>query len=98
MTTMLEKAARALADLDIRQKRRWDTSEAELERLLPGAIDYNWRDCIPEALAVLQAIRTPDEAMIEAGWETDRGSKCEQDMEPQLVWTAMIDSVIGEQG
>lgn len=64
--TTLEKAARALADLDIRAKRKWDTSEEDLERLLPGGIDYCWREYQPQALAVLNAIREPSDEAVAA--------------------------------
>jgi len=52
----LEKAARALCERDIRNKRRFDTSPEHLEGMLPRSVDFHWRDYVPEARVVCAAL------------------------------------------
>lgn len=56
----LEDAARALAEADIRDKRRWDTTKEDLERIMPSAVDFCWREYLPQVRLVLLSIRPPD--------------------------------------
>lgn len=57
-----------------------------------------WKKCERAAHAVLTAIRTPSEAMINAGAEIDQWVQCEgQDPQPE-VYTAMIDAALAEEG
>ena len=59
---LVEIAARALCEMQIRRVRKWDTEPAELEAMLPGSVDYSWADHIDEARAVLAAIRAAKDA------------------------------------
>ncbi len=71
MTDMREAAARGLCELHIRTVRRHDTPPDELEAMLPGSVDYAWRDFIPQADAVistmLERLRTPSEGVVDRG-------------------------------
>jgi hypothetical protein len=51
--TLREAVARALCKLHIRTVRRHDTPPDELEAMLPGSVDYAWRDFIPQADAAI---------------------------------------------
>ncbi|WP_260927425.1 hypothetical protein [Novosphingobium sp. 9] len=68
-----------------------------------------WMDYLPEVRAVLQAIREPDEAMIEAASHISAGeiSAADTDFRDGLDaaramvvkdWLKMIDAVLGEAG
>lgn len=61
--TLREAVARALCKLHIRTVRRHDTPPDELEAMLPGSVDYAWRDFIPQADAAIatmfERLRTP---------------------------------------
>ena len=65
--TLREAVARALCELHIRTVRRHDTPPDELEAMLPGSVDYAWRDFIPQADAAIatmfERLRTPSEAI-----------------------------------
>lgn len=59
-----------------------------------------WRDYVPDARAVLTAIREPSEGMLEAG--LDKARECTDNWQsvaaclPGHCWTAMIDAALGE--
>lgn len=55
----VEAAARALAELDIRTKRRWDTEPADIERILPEAVDYCWPEYVEQVNAVFRSRSRP---------------------------------------
>ena len=65
--TLREAVARALCELHIRTVRRHDTPPDELEAMLPGSVDYAWRDFIPQADAAIatmfERLRPPSEAI-----------------------------------
>lgn len=76
MRSPLERAARALYNLD---------GYAE-ETALGGA--PRWKDYLPKARAVLEAVREPSGSMMR---ETD------YHREAQQIWHKMIDSVLAEE-
>ncbi len=93
MTTMLEKMARALA-----------MSDGYSEKEINASLGDPRLDVMPlytdQARAALQAIREPDDIMVEAGhysadWTTyqDAGEARES---AKLVWAEMIDSILNE--
>jgi len=88
---IIERAARALCEQHIRKVRGHDTDPTHLEEMIVSAVNYAWRDFIPQARAVLSALREPDEGMIEAG--TDY-----RPVNPQVrakdCWQAMIDQAL----
>jgi hypothetical protein len=56
---IVERAARALCEADIRYKRRHDALPEELEPRIPAAVDYHWRDYVPQVTTVIAAMREP---------------------------------------
>lgn len=62
-TEIVEAMARALIEHQIRLNRKWDASPEELEAMLPCAIDYAWRERIPDAQAAYDAHLSALEAM-----------------------------------
>ena len=61
MSEMVERVARKLCEVAIREARRWDTDPAELDRNMPEAVDYAWRDYEAPARAAIEAMRVePD--------------------------------------
>ena len=77
MTRPLERAARALAEVDPQ-----------------GRGTQYWRDYVPDARAVLTAIRDPSEGMADAG--SKAAAYHGEDGRP--VWQAMIDAALSEDG
>ena len=57
-----------------------------------------WESCVDEARAVLEAIREPDEEMIEAGIEAFRESAgvLVARRDPPIILAAMIDAILSE--
>lgn len=53
---MLEAAARAICELDIRQARQFDTAPARLEEMLTAAVNHAWDAYIDDARAAIEAI------------------------------------------
>lgn len=91
MTTMLEKAAWALSRL---------SSHGEM----PGGVEIEIEDTYDfavQARAVLQAIREPDEAMVEDGamaiWDMEPCGPFDSDKwKAADAYTAMIDAILNE--
>lgn len=79
--TPLERAARALANLDEPDK------EIELA-------DDAWRQYVPDVRALLQSIREPSEAMLDAACVVDDLPR--PNPEAVLHWQAMIDAALEE--
>lgn len=52
----LERAARALAEHDIRMKRKWDTAPERLEEIIPASIDGCWRKYLPQVRVVVSSL------------------------------------------
>ena len=77
--TLREAVARALCELHIRTIRRYDTPAEELEAILPAAVDYAWRDHLPQAdvaiATVFEHLRSPSEEKIEAYFYAYGGSR-----------------------
>lgn len=100
MTTMLEKAARAIA-------LSYYSGDYELE-VAQAYAEADWRDWVNEARAVLMAVREPDEAMTEAGVDAElpggqfgepgfRESSVDESDVP-VIWAAMIDAILADGG
>lgn len=53
MTDLIEKIARALCELRIREIRRFDRTPEEIERQLSASVDYAWGGWVPEATTAL---------------------------------------------
>lgn len=85
--TPIERAARALARFSVRDESQFPyISKSEAER--------SWPAFEPQARAVLQAIREPSEAMLQAG-EAHMDEVAPN--EPvDLIWKDMIDAVLKE--
>ena len=90
--TPLERAARALCEDHIRNVRRHDTQLPELEMMLPGSVDYAWRDFLPQARIVLKSLWEPSEAMRLAFSDADNDGK-----NWRGLWQAMIDAALEQQ-
>ncbi len=92
MEQMREAVARALCELHIRTVRRHDTPPDELEAMLPGSVDYAWRDFIPQADAAIatmfERLRPPSEGMTRVGWQAVYDTS--GDTRPEEVWQAML--------
>lgn len=63
--------------------------------------DDSWRDYVPRARAVIEAIREPSEAMANRGlteWQssTDFGALEPEAADFDLAWKAMIDALLAE--
>lgn len=50
---LIEKMARALCELRIREIRRFDRTPEEIERQLSASVDYAWGGWVPEATTAL---------------------------------------------
>jgi hypothetical protein len=50
---LIEKIARAICELRIREVRRFDRTPEEIERQLSASVDYAWAGWVPEATAAL---------------------------------------------
>lgn len=53
---MLEAAARAICELDLRLARQFDTAPARLEEMLTAAVNHAWDAYIDDARAAFEAI------------------------------------------
>lgn len=86
--TPLERAARALARFSVQ-------SEAHFPYISKTEAERSWQAYVPQAKAVLEAIREPSEAMVRlGGCRMDDGG----DSDAVLVWQAMIDAALTETG
>lgn len=97
--TPLERAARALCAQDGQDPDRpvmtpgfQKSVRSELRR--PGEGPFAWQNYLPKALAVLQAIREPSEAMIAAGVAVDEHGVGSYN--PPNIWQSMIDAAMEE--
>lgn len=66
MTDMVERLARSMAERVIRTNRRHDTDQAELENMMPAAIDYCWPEYVGDARAAIATLREPTHAITRA--------------------------------
>lgn len=90
---IIEKLARAIC------KSRWaDRFDVRNDEIGDDMQDIYWKDYVPDAKLILQAIREPSEAMLFAGccetpfrWESEGGAQMTAD-----VWRAMIDSALAD--
>ena len=57
----VERVARALCELRIRQVRKHDTAQDQLEEMLPAAVDYAWRYHEEEARVAISALHGDQE-------------------------------------
>ena len=57
----VERVARALCELRIRQVRRHDTTPERLEEMIPAAVDHAWRDHEEEARVAITALHGDQE-------------------------------------
>lgn len=53
---LIEKMARAICELRIREVRRFDRTPEEIERQLTASVDYAWGQWVPEATAALSVV------------------------------------------
>lgn len=56
---MVERAAKTLCELHIRDVRRHDTKLERLEEMLTASVDFNWRGFEQQARAALEAALGP---------------------------------------
>jgi hypothetical protein len=84
MTDIIERAARAACiEAGIAPDAEYRGGEI--------GIDWNWQSFVPEARAVLHAIREPSDGMVEAG-------KSDGDWpHARETWVSMIDKALGEE-
>jgi len=88
--TPIEAAARAIAAENFRRQFGHAPS--------PGwDADRQWRQHIPAARAVIEAIREPSEAMVNAAVLTFVRENGGIEHAPFMTWSAMIDSALAEQ-
>jgi len=70
MTDLVEAVARALCEAHIRNVRRHDTAPEELEAMMAKAVNWSWKDFVPQAgvviPVVLERLREPTPAMLDA--------------------------------
>lgn len=50
---LIEKMARAICELRIREVRRFDRTPEEIEQKISASVDFAWRGWVPEATAAL---------------------------------------------
>lgn len=84
--TVIERVAMALCDDTLSRWRSPIALQAE-----------PWREFIPAARAVLQAIREPSERMVEAGWKVvEEWREVDDRLFVTEVLQAMIDAALSE--
>jgi len=93
--TPLERAARAIWDVSGRPMK---AQEMAPSRAVPES-ERDWERFLPQAQAVLQAIREPSEPMVEAGAEIVRNVHAEESSEAFAsdaanTWRFMIDAAL----
>lgn len=89
MTTMLERAARALYEMGrpaVATSEHWNLEWPDLGK-------YSHEKYRKQARAVLMSVREPEDAMNNAG--SSDGWDC---MGPSETFTAMIDAILNEEG
>lgn len=103
MTTMLEKAARALCRAYLLQLPQF--REVGSEAALDAAVSDGWAAYLPSARAALLAIREPDDAMLAPACKTHKPRKPMSEARPEECpsisrrrkrFTAMIDAILNE--
>ena len=57
----VERVARALCELRIRQVRKHDTAQDRIEEMMPAAVDHAWRDHEEEARVAIAALHGDQE-------------------------------------
>lgn len=90
--TPLERAARALCTLDGKEPDVGEPFDVEAQPFGgPASSEPSWLSYRDAARAVLQAIREPSDAMLDAGdiWTNEQCS-------PDAIWQAMIDAALEE--
>jgi hypothetical protein len=86
MTTMLKRAARALHASESAGEQAWD----DLDVITRSAFKR-------DAAAVIEAIREPDEAVIDAGDEIIGACHGQQEPADAVdVWAVMIDTILSD--
>jgi hypothetical protein len=108
--TVIERAARALAEEEIRQHEArfaeggWSASMSpDLEAAdyiraeIGGRYPERWAARLLRARAVLQAIREPSEGMVEAGEEVAMRPFVAAGQFTPETWQAMIDAALEEE-
>jgi len=91
MTTMLEKAARALYARKTAEP--WEAATARMARLGIDKPSNNQEAAINDARAALQAIREPDN---ETAWALATASGTMNKNRAAQDWAAMIDAILSE--
>ena len=89
MTGMLEKMARAIA------KRAWSLTDAELAESWSKTDERE--HLLRSGRAALQAIREPDEGMLDAAYVTRKRKIKPDENDDGRLFTAMIDHVLNEE-
>lgn len=92
--TPIERAARALA------REHWDVQDLHggTNKSSSQWVDERWRDYLPNARAVIAAIRDPSDEMIADG--KDRMNVDPElghhEATPESIWSTMIDALLEE--
>lgn len=90
--TPLERAARALW---AENGKPYHIDDATPSKAIPDARP-DWQRFLPQARAVLQAIREPSDAMVNVGMERS-GHKGYAEVFARDVWGSMIDAAVEEE-
>lgn len=106
--TKLEEVARAILRVELEREaanllavgKAADSLSLSLATV--SGVERHWRKRVEEARAALEALRVPNEEMIEGGealtlWSgTGSGCYCDHHAEPARVFPAMIDAILKE--
>ena len=106
MTTihpMIERAARALCRREMEDNSSLALSDALERARVDRAVDNVWPAFVEEAVLVIRALREPDEGMVDTGVAyfpvADTPYRPEEyGPATRQVFTAMIDSILPEEG
>lgn len=94
MSTKFEAAARALS---VRLGNDPDSTQAGIRFAVIDDDRPNWMTCAPLVIAVLEAIREPDEAMVREGsWADSLGEDNLGREGAKECWSEMIDVLLAE--
>lgn len=95
---LVERVARSLCELHIRQVRRFDTQPNKLEVMMASAVDHAWADFLDAATAALSAIPVPVEvrALIAEIEVADAYNRAHYERDPlhQRVATALAQQAV----
>lgn len=112
MTTMVEKVARALTEVQIRSANELfkltNPRRLRSEERIIAAIDSGWRLNEKDARAAIEALMEPTKEMVSAGYEKinenidfwnyeSGGGYSVDDIAPSETWRAMIEEALKEQ-